>query len=134
MSQIFSKRANAYFRQSLIIGGIGIAITIWVIVSFARSDYISNVGEAVVQPVPFSHRHHARGLGIDCRYCHVGVEKYSHAGLPETEICMTCHSQIWTESVTLEPVRRSYESGEAIAWQRIVRLPEFVFFNHSIHV
>ena len=86
------------------------------------------------QPVPFSHKHHAGELGIDCRYCHTSVEKSSFAGLPPTQTCMTCHSQIWTNASMLEPVRASYRDDKSIAWTRVNALPDFVYFDHSIHV
>ncbi len=86
------------------------------------------------QPVPFSHRHHAGELGIDCRYCHTSVEKSSFAGLPPTQTCMTCHSQIWTNAAMLEPVRASYRTDKSLAWTRVNALPDFVYFDHSIHV
>ena len=86
------------------------------------------------QPVPFSHRHHAGELGIDCRYCHTSVEKSSFAGVPPTQTCMTCHSQIWTNSSMLEPVRASYRTDKSLAWTRVNALPDFVYFDHSIHV
>ena len=86
------------------------------------------------QPVPFSHQHHVTGLGIDCRYCHTSVETSSFAGIPPTKTCMNCHSQIWTNAQLLEPVRASYKSGESLQWTRVNQLPDFVYFNHSIHV
>ena len=86
------------------------------------------------QPVPFSHRHHACELGIDCRYCHSGVERSPRAGLPPTETCMTCHSQIWTNASMLEPVRQSLAQGKPIQWTRVAKLPEYVFFRHDIHI
>ena len=86
------------------------------------------------QPVPFSHQHHFSGLGVDCRYCHESVEESAFAGIPPVHTCMTCHSQIWHDSPMLEPVRRSYTSGMPLEWVRVDNLPQFVFFNHSIHV
>jgi hypothetical protein len=84
--------------------------------------------------VPFSHQHHVTGLGIDCRYCHTSVETSSFAGIPPTKTCMNCHSQIWTNAPMLEPVRASYRSGESLQWTRVNQLPDFVYFNHSIHI
>jgi hypothetical protein len=86
------------------------------------------------QPVPFSHDHHVAGLGIDCRYCHTSVEKSSFAGIPPTETCMNCHRQIWTNADMLEPVRASYRDNVPIEWTRVHDLPDFVYFNHSVHV
>jgi hypothetical protein len=87
-----------------------------------------------MQPVPFSHRHHAGELGIDCRYCHSGVETSPRAGLPPTETCMTCHSQIWTNASMLEPVRKSLADGKPIQWTRVAKLPDYVFFRHDVHI
>src|SRR5262249_46164795 len=86
------------------------------------------------QPVPFSHRHHVGGIGLDCRYCHTTVEVSSFAGIPPTKTCMNCHSQIWTNSAMLEPVRESFRSGKSIEWNRVHHLAGFVYFDHSIHV
>lgn len=86
------------------------------------------------QPVQFSHKHHVLDDGIECRYCHNTVDKAAYAGVPATEICMSCHSQIWTNSPLLEPVRESFRTGQPIKWQRVHDLPDFVYFNHSMHV
>jgi hypothetical protein len=86
------------------------------------------------QPVPFSHAHHVAGLGIDCRYCHTSVETSATAGIPPTKTCMNCHSQIWSDSPTLEPVRESFRSERSIEWVKVNDLPDFVYFNHSAHV
>ena len=102
--------------------------------ALSRSPANTKVNVAKNQPVPFSHQPHNWELGIDCRYCHTSVEKSSYAGIPATETCMSCHSQIWTNSPLLEPVRQSYETGTPIKWNKVNKLPEFVFFNHSIHI
>lgn len=86
------------------------------------------------QPVPFSHKHHVDGLGLDCRYCHTSVEESAFAGIPPTSTCMTCHSQIWTHAPVLEPVRQSLATGKRLRWRRVNDLPDFVFFNHGIHI
>ena len=102
--------------------------------AFARSDFWTAVDAPIEQPVPFSHQHHVGGLGIDCRYCHTSVENSSFAGLPPTETCMTCHSQIWKDAPLLQPVRDSWQTGRPIKWTRIYDLPDYVYFDHSIHV
>jgi hypothetical protein len=86
------------------------------------------------QPIPFSHLHHVKSLGIDCRYCHTGVDQSGVAGIPPVKTCMSCHSQVWTESPMLAPVREAYETGKPIEWVKINRLPDHVYFNHSVHV
>jgi Cytochrome c7 and related cytochrome c len=134
MPQIFHRSFNTISKVSIfgavfIVAGVFAILAVWV-----RSAYVTNVGVAVVQPVPFSHEHHVTGLGIDCRYCHTAVEDSSFAGVPPTKTCMNCHQQIWVGSQMLEPVRASYRSGRSIEWERVNNLADFVFFNHSIHV
>jgi hypothetical protein len=99
-----------------------------------NSEYRNRVNYYVEQPVPFSHRHHVSGLGIDCRFCHSGVEVSPTAGVPATKVCMTCHSQIWTNAPILQPVRDSWREGVPIAWVKVNDTPDFVYFDHSIHV
>src|SRR5205807_8182222 len=110
------------------------AAAVWVATVLARSSYLTNIDTVHTQPVPFSHEHHAGRLGIDCRYCHTGVEDSRFAGIPPTKTCMNCHSQIWVGSPMLEPVRESYRTGKSLEWDRVHRLAEFVYFDHSIHV
>ena len=99
-----------------------------------RSPYVTYQGVRQAQPVPFSHQHHNAGLGIDCRYCHTSVEQSSFAGIPPTKTCMNCHSQIWTNAALLEPVRESYRTNQSIKWEKVHDLPDYVYFNHSIHI
>ncbi len=134
MAQIFSPAADTWMRLflvgslSLIAGGtVGI-------IGFARSAYMTSTDIRPKQPVQFSHRHHAGELGIDCRYCHSSVESGPQAGLPPTETCMTCHSQIWTDAAMLEPVRESFVRHTPIPWTRVAKLPDYVYFRHDIHV
>src|SRR6266478_579111 len=134
MPQIFHRSFNVLSKLSIygavfILAGLGGAAALW-----ARSAYATNVGITRTQPVPFSHQHHVKDLGIDCRYCHTSVETSSFAGIPPTKTCMNCHSEIWVGSTMLEPVRESYRTGKAIEWQRVHRLADFAYFNHSIHV
>ena len=134
MAQIFHRSTNTLSRIT-IFGAVFIAgFVLWVIGGIVRSPYMTNQGISREQPVPFSHQHHVGGLGIDCRYCHTSVEKSSFAGIPPTQTCMNCHAQIWTNAEMLEPVRASYASGKPIVWNRVHRLPDFVHFNHGIHV
>jgi cytochrome c7-like protein len=132
--QIFHRSSNALARASLF-GAIFIVAALgWVLMELQRSPYITNAGIHKAQPVLFSHQHHVTGLGIDCRYCHTSVETSSFAGLPPTHTCMTCHSQIWSTSPMLEPVRTSLAMKQPIVWTRIHNLPDFVYFNHAIHI
>ncbi|EZP74469.1 c(7)-type cytochrome triheme domain protein [Sphingomonas paucimobilis] len=110
---------------------LGLALGGW---DYARSSYQSQVGWVQDQPVPFSHKHHVGDDGIDCRYCHSSVESGQQAGLPPTHTCMTCHSQLWTGAGMLEPVRQSLLTGRPIQWQRVAQLPDYVQFDHSIHI
>src|SRR5690348_6963688 len=105
MAQLFTRGMDTFFRVSLYSAPLGGAFVLWVCMVFTRSSYGTSVGTARVQPVPFSHEHHAGFLGIDCRYCHTTVEKSSYAGMPPTHTCMNCHSQMWVGSQMLEPVR-----------------------------
>ena len=134
MAQIFHRSANTISRVT-IFGAIFIAaFALWVIGGIIRSPYFTNQGIEREQIVPFSHQHHVGGLGIDCRYCHTSVETSFFAGIPPTQTCMNCHAQIWTNAELLAPVRNSFASGRPLVWTRVNRLPDFVHFNHSIHV
>ena len=134
MAQIFHRSANTLSRAS-IVGALLLAGFVLVAIGgIVRSPYFTNQGVHREQPVPFSHQHHVAGLGIDCRYCHTSVEESSFAGIPPTRTCMNCHSQIFANSPFLEPVRESLRSGRSIQWNRVHDLPDFVYFNHSVHV
>ena len=132
--QIFPRSSNAVARASLFVAVFAMAGLFWVLWIFQRSPYITYAGVRKPQPVPFSHQHHVTGLGIDCRYCHTSVEDSSFAGIPPTKTCMNCHAQIWTNAAYLEPVRESFRTGKAIEWTRVNQLPDFVYFDHSIHI
>jgi hypothetical protein len=134
MGQIFHPSTNTFAKVTIFGAVVFIAILAGLALAFARSDYTTGVGVVQPQPVQFSHEHHVAGLGIDCRYCHNSVESSGFAGLPSTHTCMSCHSQIWNDSPKLEPVRASYSTDQPIAWTRVHNLPDFVFFNHSIHI
>jgi len=92
------------------------------------------IGTPAVQIVPFSHKHHVGDIGIDCRYCHTAVEQSAFAGIPPTHTCMTCHSELFTQQPMLAPVVQSFASCDSLQWNRIHDLPDFVYFNHSIHI
>jgi hypothetical protein len=134
MPQIFHRSFNTLSKVSIFGALFILAAVGWMLIVIYRSPYVTAAETARVQPVPFSHQHHAGQLGIDCRYCHTSVEQSAFAGIPPTKTCMNCHSQMWVGSRTLEPVRDSYRTGQSIAWQRVHNLPQFVYFDHSIHV
>jgi hypothetical protein len=134
MAQIFHRSTNTLSKLSIFGAVFVLGGSLWGFARLNRSDYATLAHVAREQPVPFSHRHHAGELGIDCRYCHTSVEQSAYANIPPTQICMNCHSQIWADSPMLEPVRGSYQSGESIRWIKIHDLPDFVYFNHSIHI
>lgn len=142
MPQTFSRTSNTIVKLSFIGGAFGIGSLFLFGSTISRSPYNTKATMALDQPVPFSHKHHAKELGIDCRYCHTSVESSSYAGVPPTETCMSCHSQIWTNSPLLQPVRDSFANQQPIkfpatgqvGWNKLNSLPDFVFFNHSIHV
>lgn len=134
MPQIFHRSFNAISKVSILGSAFILAALGGVVSVFARSSYATNADLVREQPVPFSHEHHVTGLGIDCRYCHASVEVSAYAGMPPTKTCMNCHQQIWVGSETLAPVRESYRTGTPIRWERVHRLAEFAYFNHSVHV
>ncbi len=134
MPRVFPRSADGIAR--FVLWGLACAAILLSVggTALLRSGFLTGVGQAVAQPVPFSHKHHVGQLGLDCRYCHNGVETSSSAGLPATEVCMTCHSQLFTDAGMLAPVRASLASGKPLHWQRVNSVPDFVYFNHSIHV
>jgi hypothetical protein len=134
MAQVFSPSADTWFRLVLI--GVPLVIVGLLLAGagLTSSQYQTGEGWTVHQQVPFSHKHHAGELGIDCRYCHTSVETAANAGLPPTQTCMTCHSQIWTDAPMLAPLRASYATGKPLVWQRIAQLPDYVYFDHAVHV
>jgi hypothetical protein len=134
MSQIFHRSTNTFSRMSLF-GALFIAAgLLFLVMVVNRSSYVTGAGVARDQPVQFSHAHHAGGLGIDCRYCHTTVETDAFANVPPTRTCMNCHTQIWAQSPYLEPVRGSFRDDRPLRWVRVNDLPDFVYFNHAIHV
>jgi len=134
MAAIFGPAANLAAKVTLLTlaTSAGMGFLVWWL--WPRSDYARHIRSVVEQPVPFSHQHHVAGLGLDCRFCHTSVEVSSNAGLPPTYTCMTCHSQIWTNAALLAPVRASLANETPIVWHRVTDLPDYVYFNHSIHV
>jgi hypothetical protein len=134
MSQLFHRTTNIYSRLSLLaivvfVGFLGVVVAVLYV-----SGYHTGQNAVIDQPIQFSHAHHAGGMGIDCRYCHTSVEESAFANIPPTKTCMNCHSQIWTNAPILEPVRASFRENTPLEWTRVHDLPDFVYFNHSIHV
>ena len=134
MSQVFPKSANAWSKASIITLVFGLLGVGWIVLTLQRSDFVTGANQFVEQPVQFSHQHHVGGIGIECRYCHTSVEVSPSAGIPPTKTCINCHSQIWNTSPYLEPVRASFRDDKPLNWIRVHDLPDFVYFNHSIHV
>ncbi len=131
---IFGPRANLFMNATFVgaaclLGCLLLAIWVVPVVGFNTEERF-----APEQPIPFSHKHHVSGLGIDCRYCHTTVEQSSNAGMPSTVVCMTCHSQIWTNASMLAPDRQSLAEHIPLRWTRVYTLPDYVYFDHSIHI
>jgi hypothetical protein len=134
MPQIFRPSANAVSRGSIVVVVVLAASVLLSLGEMSRSSYVTQTKVARAQPVPFSHQHHVGGIGIDCRYCHTSVETSSFAGIPPTKTCMNCHTQLFADTATLEPVRASFRDNTSITWTKVHDLPDFVYFPHSVHV
>jgi hypothetical protein len=132
--QIFRPAANTIARVVLVAIVVGPFLLIGLAYAVMRSSYVTGQNVTLHQPIPFSHKHHVGDDGIDCRYCHTSVEKSAFAGLPPTTTCMTCHSQLFTNAAMLAPVRNSLAEHKPIHWQRVHRLPDYVYFDHSVHI
>ncbi len=134
MSQIFHRSTNTIARVSIFGAVFLIFGLLLLIAAIDRSPWITGADVARQQPIQFSHERHVAGNGIDCRYCHTSVETSAFAGIPPTKTCMNCHSEIYATSPFLEPVRASFQTGQSIEWTRVHDLPDFVYFDHSIHI
>lgn len=134
MSQVFHHSTNTIAKVSIFGAVFALAGGLWLMYEMAASPYVTQQGVERDQPVPFSHQHHVGGMGVDCRYCHTSVESAAVAGIPPTQTCMNCHSQIWSDSPTLEAVRESFRSDRSIAWVKVNDLPDYAYFDHSAHV
>ena len=134
MAQIFHRSTNTIARVSLFGAVFLVAAFLVVLTQVNRSPWVTQAHVAREQPIQFSHERHVGSNGTDCRYCHTSVEESSFAGIPPTKTCMNCHSQIFATNPLLQPVRDSFENGRAIEWTRVHDLPDFVSFDHSIHV
>jgi Cytochrome c7 and related cytochrome c len=134
MTALFSPRANRIARWGLVAVlvlavAIPAGLMLWV-----RTPAVTGQGRTATQPIPFDHRIHATGLRIDCLYCHATADRGASAGLPATTVCQPCHNDVWLSGPFFAPVRQSVATGRPIPWQRVNRLPDFVYFNHAIHV
>lgn len=134
MSALFPKHANTLARASLAVGVLIPGLAIGGLLLYVRTPYGFGTNQPQEQPVQFDHRHHVKDVGLDCRFCHHSVEQSATAGIPPTQVCMGCHAQIWNKSPLLDPVRNWYFTDQPIPWKRVHNLPDFVYFNHSIHV
>lgn len=134
MAPIFGPGANLVAKLVLLAAGGCLVVVFFIGWVGPSTDWATRIGFHVTQPVPFSHQHHVAGLGLDCRFCHATVETSATAGIPPTYTCMTCHSQLWTNAEVLAPVRASLASDTPLRWARVNQLPDYVYFNHSIHV
>jgi len=134
MPQIFHPSTNTISRVSIfgilfVLGG-----GLYLLVEINRSPYVTQADVAREQPIPFSHAHHVGDCGIDCRYCHTGVEDSYFAGIPPTKTCINCHSQLWADAPVLAPVQESFRTDRSIAWTRVHKIADFAYFDHSIHI
>jgi hypothetical protein len=134
VAQVFHRSANVLARASIIGGGLAVLVVVLLASVLYRSPVVTQVNINKEQPIPFSHQRHVGANGIDCRYCHTTVEKSGVANVPPTETCMTCHSQVLADAPMLAPVHESWKTGKPIEWTRVYDLPDFVYFDHSIHV
>jgi len=134
VAQVFRPSANTLVRLALVGGGIVAGVAILMGSLLYRSPALTQAGIHREQPIPFSHQRHVGGNGIDCRFCHTSVEESPFAGIPATETCMTCHSQVLPDAPLIQPVQESWKTGEPIEWTRVYDLPDFVYFDHSVHV
>lgn len=134
MAAPLSRKSDTILRLVLVVLALVVLGVPLLVMAFVRTPAHNDMHRSVEQPVMFDHRHHVRDDGIDCRYCHYEVERGPHAGIPGAGLCMGCHAQLWNDSPMLEPVRRSAYFGEPLIWQRVHTVPDFVFFDHSVHV
>lgn len=134
MSPLFPRWSNTVFAAAGTLLVVTPLALVGALMIYVRTPFHTNQGFPVAQPVQFDHRHHVTDDGIECRYCHNTVDKSPNAGVPPTALCMNCHAQIWNQSPMLSQVRASFFADQPIRWNRVNELPDFVYFNHSIHV
>lgn len=134
MAQLFSQSTDAVYRTVMVGGVLLVSVSVCAMLVIARSPYMTDQDVTLEQPVPFSHEHHVADIGIDCRYCHQSVETSARASVPSTQVCMNCHRDLWNQTDTLAPVRASLRDDKPLHWNRVHDLPDYVYFNHSIHI
>lgn len=134
MPQLFRRRTNSMAKLVVILIPLTVVALFTIFDGLIRSSYETEVEVPIFQPVPFSHKHHVGELNIDCRFCHTLVENSQVAGIPSSNTCMICHSQIWDKAPMLKPVRDSFVNNIPIAWNQVNRIPKYVYFDHSIHI
>jgi hypothetical protein len=134
MAQVFGPKANKMFRWSLILAVVLLVSILLLIDQLPRAYLVTGVNSFTTEEIPFSHQHHVGEVGIDCRFCHQFVEETSFAGIPPTQTCMKCHRVLFKEAPMLAPVRKSFATGIPLSWNRVYDLPDFVYFDHSIHI
>ncbi len=134
VAQLFSKSTDTVFRTAIVAAVVLVSVLGYALFVVARSPHITEQNITIEQPVPFSHQHHVSDIGIDCRYCHQTVETSPRAGIPATQVCMNCHRKLWNQTDMLAPVRESLRDDKPLYWNRVHDLPDYVYFNHSIHI
>lgn len=134
MAQVFPKSSNTLSKASIVVAGIVLGAVGLATININRTTYVNTQAMPIEQVVQFTHTHHVGSLGLDCRFCHTAVEESSYAGIPPSKTCMGCHSIVWKDAPILEPVRESFRNDTSVEWIKVHDLPEFVYFNHSIHV
>jgi len=132
MAAVFTKGQALAVRVALLALAVAVASLVMLWAWHVRAH--DQLGEPIAQPIPFSHKHHVGDDGIDCRFCHTTVETDAHAGLPSTGVCLGCHSQLFRDQALLGPLHDSAATGRPVPWRRVHVLPDFVFFNHGVHV
>ncbi|HEY2801180.1 MAG TPA: cytochrome c3 family protein [Chthoniobacterales bacterium] len=133
MANFFPKWTNWLPLKMTVCGTILVIAIIGATWYYDTPKY-TRVGYQPIQPVPFPHDVHVTQLGMDCRYCHNAVEVAAASNVPDTQVCMNCHTQVQKDNPKLQPVRDSWTTGMPVAWVQIHRTPDYVYFNHSIHV
>jgi len=134
MSQLFSRKFSRWFNITILCAVLVLGAGIFCLYFWQFSPLATRVGVPVKQPVTFSHKRHLAGTEVDCRFCHTQVETEASAGMPSTQMCMSCHAEITKDTELMTPVLESFNKKEPIAWVRVHDLPDYAYFHHGIHV